>query len=74
MPADQIPAEKMHPFTDATLDFQLVRMRLNPDDHKQFENFTSGGIYLDFQQTQPQMASGNMISLATTAFSAIFPR
>jgi len=73
MPADQIPGAKMHPFTDAKLDFQLVRMRLNPADHKQFENFTSGGIYLDFQQGQPQSVFGDMVSLATTTFSAIFP-
>jgi hypothetical protein len=73
MPADQIPSAKMHPFTDAKLDFQLVRMRLNPADHKQFENFTSGGIYLDFQQGQPQSFFGEMLSLATTNFSAIFP-
>jgi hypothetical protein len=73
MPADQIPSAKMHPFTDAKMDFQLVRMRLNPADHKQFENYTSGGIYLDFQQGQPQSVFGEMISLATTTFSAIFP-
>ena len=73
MPADQIPSAKMHPFTDAKMDFQLVRMRLNPDDHKQFENFTSGGIYLDFQQGQPQSIFGELVSLATTSFSAIFP-
>jgi hypothetical protein len=73
MPADQIPGSKMHPFTDAKVDLQLVRMRLNPSDHKQFENFTSGGIYLDFQQGQAQSVFGEMISLATTSFSAIFP-
>jgi hypothetical protein len=73
LPADQIPSAKMHAFTDAKLDFQLVRMRLNPEDHKQFENFTSGGIYLDFQQGQPQSMFGEMVSLATTSFSAIFP-
>ena len=73
MPADQIPTQKMHPFTDAKLDFQLVRMRLNPADHHQFENYTSGAIYLDFQQGQPQSIFGEMVSLATTTFSAIFP-
>jgi hypothetical protein len=73
IPADQIPTQKMHPFTDAKMDFQLVRMRLNPADHKQFENFTSGGIYLDFQQGQPQSVFGEMVSMATTTFSAIFP-
>jgi hypothetical protein len=71
--ADQIPTAKMHPFTDAKVDLQLVRMRLNPTDHKQFENFTSGGIYLDFQQSQSQSVFGETISLATTTFSAIFP-
>jgi hypothetical protein len=63
----------MHPFTDAKLDFQLVRMRLNPADHQQFSNYTSGGIYLDFQQGQPQSMFGELVSLATTSFSAIFP-
>ena len=73
MPADQIPSAKMHPFTDARMDFQLVRMRLNPADHQQFSNYTSGGIYLDFQQGQPQSIFGELVSLATTSFSAIFP-
>jgi hypothetical protein len=73
MPADQIPSAKMHPFTDARMDFQLVRMRLNPADHQQFSNYTSGGIYLDFQQGQPQSVFGELVSLATTTFSAIFP-
>jgi hypothetical protein len=73
MTADQIPTAKMHPFTDAKVDFQLVRMRLNPADHHQFENYTSGAIYLDFQQAQPQSIFGNMVSMATTTFSAIFP-
>ena len=73
MPADQIPSAKMHPFTDAKMDFQLVRMRLNPSDHRQFENYTSGGIYLDFQQGQPQSVFGEVVTLATTTFSAIFP-
>jgi len=73
MPADQIPSAKMHPFSDARMDFQLVRMRLNPADHQQFSNYTSGGIYLDFQQGQPQSIFGELVSLATTSFSAIFP-
>src|ERR1035437_9929141 len=73
MPADQIPSQKMHPFTDARMDFQFVRMLLNPADHQQFSNYTSGGIYLDFQQGQPQSVFGELISLATTSFSAIFP-
>ncbi len=73
MTADQIPTAKMHPFTDAKVDFQLVRMRLNPTDHHQFENYTSGAIYLDFQQGQPQSIFGEMVSMATTTFSAIFP-
>jgi hypothetical protein len=75
MTADQILPEKMHPFTDAKVDFQMVRMRLNPADHHQFENYTSGAIYLDFQQGQPQSAFGEVIStLGTSIFSAISPR
>jgi len=73
MTADQIPTAKMHPFTDAKVDFQLVRMRLNPADHHQFENYTSAAIYLDFQQGQPQSVFGELVSMATTTFSAIFP-
>src|ERR1039458_8452103 len=72
MPADQIPSAKMHPFTDAKMDFQLVRMRLNPADHKQFENFTSGGIYLDFQQGQPQSFFGEMLSWRQPASALSF--
>ena len=73
MTADQIPTAKMHAFTDAKLDFQLVRMRLNPADHHQFENYTSGAIYLDFQQAQPQSVFGEVVSWATSMFSAIYP-
>jgi len=58
MPADQIPSQRMHAFTRPKLDFQLVRMRLNPTDHHHFENYTSGAIYLDFQQGQPQSIFG----------------
>jgi hypothetical protein len=71
--ADQIPTDKMHPFSDASVNFQLVRMRLNPSDHHQFENYTSGAIYLDFQQGQPQSIFGSAVTMATTTFSAIFP-
>jgi hypothetical protein len=73
MTADQIPTTKLNSYSEAKVDFQLVRMRLNPDDHRQFENYTSGGIYLDFQQGTPQSVFGNLVSMATTTFSAIFP-
>jgi hypothetical protein len=73
MTADQIAPEKMHAFTDAKVDLQLVRMRLNPADHRQFENYTSGAIYLDFQQGVPQSVFGETVSMATSIFSAIYP-
>ncbi len=50
--ADRDGPEKAAPSGDAKVDFRLMRMRLNGDDDKVFQNFTSGGIYFDMSQQQ----------------------
>src|SRR5579862_2719366 len=44
IPASEIPNQRMHPFSDAKVQFQLNRMRLNPADDTQFHNYSSGAI------------------------------
>ncbi|MGA2145728.1 MAG: hypothetical protein ABSH49_12290 [Bryobacteraceae bacterium] len=57
--ADEIPNAKLMPSGDAQVQFQLSRMRLNPEDTKTFESFTSGGIYVDLQQHQFAQPQGS---------------
>jgi len=74
--ADQIPTKNLTSKGDAQVQFQLSRMRLNPDDAKAFHNYTSGGIYVDLQQHQLPQAQGfwgAMEPMATSAFSAVLP-
>ena len=74
--ADQIPTKNLTSKGDAQVQFQLSRMRLNPDDAKAFHNYTSGGIYVDLQQHQIAQAQGfwaAMEPMATSAFSAVVP-
>jgi hypothetical protein len=75
LPASQIPVAKMLPSGDAKVDFQLVRMRLNPDDTKVFENYASGGIYWDMQQqtSAAPAAAPDFWSEASVVVSAMFP-
>ncbi len=71
--ADQVPLKKLAEASDTDLQFQLRRMRLNADDDKQFRNYSSGGIYVDFQQSATQTPS-MLESLASALFSSISPR
>jgi hypothetical protein len=76
MPASQIPPAKMLASGDAKVDFQLVRMRLNADDTKAFENYASGGIYWDMQQGTAgatPAAQPDFWSQASVMISAMFP-
>jgi hypothetical protein len=73
IPSLEIPTQRLNSFSDAKVDFQLARMRLNDNDDRQFRNYTSGGIYLDFQQAEPVSLFGQVVSFATSTFSAIFP-
>jgi hypothetical protein len=67
---------------DAQVDLQLLRLRLNSQEQKQFESFTSGGIYVELQQggqqqdSTPSTASSSgaaPVAMASTVFSAFFP-
>ena len=77
LPASQIPTSKLLPAGDAKVDFQLVRMRLNADDTKVFENYQSGGIYWDMQQQGAAAAAPSsppdFWSQASVVISAMFP-
>lgn len=80
IPATEIPLEKLSASGDVKVDFQMVRLRLNADDNREFQNFSSGGIYLDFQQSQTTSSPANsssgsevLVTLASSIFSAIFP-
>jgi hypothetical protein len=78
MPASDIPTNKLNASGDAKVDFRLTRMRLNGDDDKVFQNYSSGGIYLDMsQQSSAPAASSSSSSwitdLATPVFAALFP-
>ena len=72
---DEIPPEKLTASGATNVTFQMVRMRLNTDDDVKFRNYSSGGIYVDMQQTTPP--SGGVMqdveNIATQVFSAIFP-
>ncbi len=73
--ADQIPPNKLISASATDVTFQLVRMRLNSDDDAKFRSYTSGGIYVDLQQTaQPSNSlMQDLIGGATSLFSAIAP-
>jgi hypothetical protein len=77
MPASDIPTNKLNASGDAKVDFRLTRMRLNGDDDKVFQNFSSGGIYLDMSQqsSAPAAAASSswITDLATPVFAALFP-
>jgi hypothetical protein len=77
---DQINSKMLEPSGDAQVDFQLQRLRLNDEDEAHFARYTSGGIYLELQQSQPAQSgaassgtSSGIISLASSVFSAFFP-
>jgi len=76
--ADQISPDKLLTASATDVTFQLVRMRLNQADDATFRSYSSGGIYVDLQQTaQPAQASSSLTqdlgSVASSLFSAIFP-
>lgn len=77
MPASEIPTTKLSASGDSKVDFRLTRMRLNGDDDKVFQNYSSGGIYLDMSQqsSAPAAAASSswITDLATPVFAALFP-
>lgn len=71
---DQITADALPASGNPTVNFQLVRMRLNDTDNVKFKDYASGGIYVDLAQTTPQQSVwGDVETLASSVFSAIFP-
>lgn len=72
---DQITPDKLPASGNTTVNFQLVRMRLNPADDAKFKDYASGGIYLDLAQTAPAPSlMADVESLASSVFSAVFPQ
>lgn len=71
VPASELPATKLLPPGDATVDIRLTRLRLNEEDQGRFDKFQSGGVYLDLEQktTTPDAVA----SLTWSMLSAIFP-
>lgn len=72
---DQIPPDKLVASGATDVTFQLVRMRLNTADDTKFKDYSSGGIYVDLQQSAPAQTSvlSELESVASSLFSAIFP-
>jgi hypothetical protein len=70
---DQVALSKLPESGDTDVQFQMVRMRLNGDDDKQFRNYSSGGIYVDFQQTaKPQQSFTEALGgFASSLFSSM---
>ena len=71
---DQVTADRL-PASGATgVTFQLVRMRLNEADNAKFKDYSSGGIYVDLQQTAAPSTGvmENIETLASSVFSAMF--
>ena len=69
--ARDIDDKHLMPAGDTKVEWSLQQLRLNEADHKQFERYSSGGLYLDFQQHESNTEAFS--SLASSMFSAIFP-
>jgi hypothetical protein len=72
MTADEVPAKELAPTGDTAIQFQLVRMRLNDADDRQFRSYTSGGIYVDFQQSAAPASSGGFMDTLAGIGSSLF--
>jgi len=70
-----VPATDVKPTLksgDAQVSMTVSRYRLNKDDQATFGRYESGGMYLDVQQQQS--TSQEIMSLASSMFTAIFPQ
>ncbi len=71
---DQVTPDRLPASGTTGVTFQLVRMRLNDADNAKFKDYSSGGIYVDLQQTAAP--SGGIMqdveTLASSVFSAMF--
>ncbi len=71
IPAKELEDQRLMPAGDTKIEWSMQQLRLNSDDHKQFKNYSSGGIYMDFQQHATNTEA--LSSLASSMFTAIFP-
>jgi hypothetical protein len=71
---DQITPDRLSSSPATNVTFQLVRMRLNDADNAKFKDYTSGGIYVDMQQTATPAGSAmqDVENIASSVFSAMF--
>ncbi len=72
---DQITPDRLSSSPATNVTFQLVRMRLNDADNAKFKDYTSGGIYVDLQQTSASASGGvlqDVENIASSVFSAMF--
>ena len=70
-----VPASEVKPKLkngDAQVNLAVSRYRLNSDDQATFSHYESGGMYLDVQQQQT--AGQQVMDMAFSVFSAIFPQ
>ena len=72
MTADEVPVNQLAASGDTAIQFQMVRMRLNDADDHQFRNYTSGGIYVDFQQSGAPASSGGFMDTLSGIGSSLF--
>ncbi len=72
MTADEVPVNRLSSSGDTAIQFQMVRMRLNDSDDHQFRNYTSGGIYVDFQQSGAPASSGGFMDTLSGIGSSLF--
>jgi hypothetical protein len=71
IPAKEIDDKNLMPGGDTKIEWSMQKLRLNPDDQKQFARYSSGGIYMDFQQHESNTEA--LSKLASATFTAIFP-
>jgi hypothetical protein len=74
---DQIAPNKLLASGGTDVTFQLVRMRLNGADDARFKDYSSGGIYVDLQQSSSSAQTSvlqDIENLASSLFSAVFPQ
>jgi hypothetical protein len=69
--AAKIDDKRLMPAGDTKVDVALQRLRLNPADQAAFAQYSSGGIYMDFQQHESNTST--LSSMASSLFSAFFP-
>jgi hypothetical protein len=79
--AEEIEPGRLTASGNTSVQFQMQRLRLNPEDTNHFKNYASGAIYLDVaqqsqadqQKAQESSTVDMLMTFASSIFSAIFP-